>query len=66
MELRLSDLESRLLVEILEDRDRNLIYEIARTDHREFKHELQDRCKMIEGILQRIKACEATPPSAVS
>jgi len=63
MELRLSDLESRLLVEILEDRHRNLIFEIARTDHREFKHELQDRCNVIEGILQRLKACEAGPAS---
>ena len=60
MELRLSDHERRLLLEILEERHKNLIHEIARTDHREFKHELQTRCLLIEGILKRVQATEQT------
>lgn len=58
MELRLDDHEQRLLLEILEERHKNLIHEIARTDHREFKHELQTRCQMVEGILKRLQAPE--------
>ena len=59
MELPLTELEERLLLEVLEERHKNLIHEIARTEHREFKHELQARCLMIEGILQRLKTREA-------
>jgi len=58
MELRLDDQEKRLLLEILEERQKNLIHEIARTDHREFKHELQTRCLLIEGILKRVQGTE--------
>ena len=57
MELKLNEQE-RLLLEILEERHKNLIHEIARTDHREFKHELQTRCLLIEGILKRVQATE--------
>ncbi|HYV76303.1 MAG TPA: hypothetical protein VFB24_18780, partial [Candidatus Binatia bacterium] len=60
MELRLKEEEARLLLEILEERYTNLIHEIARTDHREFKHELQSRCLVIEGILKQLKAEEKT------
>ena len=56
MELQLSHQEKRLLQEMLEDRYTSLIHEIARTDHREFKHELQARCLILEGILKRVQA----------
>jgi len=56
MELRLSPQEHRLMLEILEDRYKNLIHEIARTDHREFKHDLQTRCSLIEDIIKKMKA----------
>jgi hypothetical protein len=58
MELQLNDGERRLLLEILEERHRNLIHEIARTDHREFKRELQTRCLIVEGILKRVRELE--------
>lgn len=58
MELRLSPQEHRLMLEILEDRYKNLIHEIARTDHREFKHDLQTRCSLIEDIIKKMKAVE--------
>jgi hypothetical protein len=61
MELRLNDQERRLLLEILEERHKNLIHEIARTDHRDFKHELQGRCSVIEGILRKVQVQENIP-----
>lgn len=61
MELQLSHQERRLLLEILEERNKNLIHEIARTDHREFKHESQTRCALVEGILKKVQAQEAVP-----
>jgi len=35
-----------------------LIHEIARTDHRDYKHELQKRCSEIEGILKKVQVEE--------
>jgi hypothetical protein len=61
MELRLNDQERRLLLEILEERHSNLIHEIARTDHRDFKHELQARCSVIEDILRKVQSQENIP-----
>jgi hypothetical protein len=58
MELQLNDVERQLLLEILEGRNRSLIHEIARTDHREFKRELQTRCLMVEGMLKRVRTLE--------
>lgn len=58
MELRLTPQEHHLMLEILEDRYKNLIHEIARTDHREFKHDLQTRCSLIEDIIKKMKAVE--------
>lgn len=58
MELRLTDHERQLLLEILQERHSNLIHEIARTDHRDYKHELQQRCSEIEGILKKVQVDE--------
>jgi hypothetical protein len=58
MELQLTDHEKKLLLEILQERHSNLIHEIARTDHRDFKHELQHRCTAIEGIMKKVQAEE--------
>jgi len=60
MELRFTDEEMELLLEILQERHKNLIHEIARTDHRDFKHELQNRCAKIEGILKKVQAERVT------
>ena len=62
MELHLEDQERRVLLEILEERHSNLIHEIARTDHRDFKHELQDRCLVVECILKKVR--EPRPAAA--
>jgi hypothetical protein len=61
MDLHLEEEERRLLLEILRERNKNLIHEIARTDHREAKHELQTRCVLVEAILKQL---EAVKPAA--
>ncbi|HVO78643.1 MAG TPA: hypothetical protein VMT39_01370 [Candidatus Bathyarchaeia archaeon] len=58
MELQLNEVQRRLLQEIREERHKNLIHEIARTDHREARQELQNRCLLIEGLLKQMKAIE--------
>jgi hypothetical protein len=44
------------LLEILQERHKNLIHEIARTDHHDFKHELQQRCSKPEDILRKVQS----------
>lgn len=56
MELQFTDEERELLLEILQERHKNLIHEIVRTDHRDFKHKLQNPCTKIEGILKKVRA----------
>jgi hypothetical protein len=56
MELQLTSHEKELLLELLQERHKSLIHEISRTDHRDFKHELQQRCSMLEGILGKLQA----------
>ena len=58
MELRLEENERCVLLEILQERHKSLIHEIARTDHREFKLQLQARCGLVEAILKRVEALE--------
>ncbi|HWS96589.1 MAG TPA: hypothetical protein VN620_08960 [Candidatus Methylomirabilis sp.] len=59
MELRLEEKERRLLAEILQERHKSLIHEIARTDHREAKLQLQARCGLVEAILKRVETLES-------
>jgi hypothetical protein len=61
MELHLTDEERELLLEILQERHKNLIHEIARTDHHDFRHELQHRCRKLEGILGKVQAHRVVP-----
>jgi predicted transcriptional regulator len=61
MELRLTDHEKQLLLEILQERHSSVIHEIARTDYRDYKRDLQQRCSEIEGILKKIQVEEHVP-----
>jgi hypothetical protein len=61
MELRLTEHERQLLLEILQERHSSLIHEIARTDRHDYKHELQQRCSEIEGILTKVQVVEHVP-----
>ena len=54
MELTLSPTEHRLLLEILEEHHRELILEIARTTHRDFRTELRQKEKVLEEIFHKL------------
>jgi len=54
MELRLTDKEQELLLEILQEQHKHLLHEIAKTHHHDFKTILRDRCTVLEGILQKV------------
>jgi len=54
MELKLSEDEQDLLTEILEERHRELLLEISRTDHHDFKIILQRRIQHVESMLENL------------
>ena len=58
MELTLSAEEQELLLEILEDDYRGLLWEIARANHREFKHGLKTRAEMLEAIIRKLELAQ--------
>lgn len=55
MELTLSDEEQELLLSILEHRQRELVTEIAHTDHRDFRQELRRNEKLIDSLVFRLR-----------
>jgi hypothetical protein len=55
MELLLSTEEHQLLLDILEQRHRELLKEISHTDHHEFKLALRKNEKLLESILSRLR-----------
>ena len=54
MELRLTDKESELLLQLLQERQKHFLHEIAKADHHEFKIALRQRCAALEGIMQKL------------
>ena len=48
MEITFTDEELQLLLEILEEQHRELLHEISRTDHHEFKMLLRNKEKVLE------------------
>ncbi len=62
--LELTEEESDLLQELLEDRHRTLLMEIAHTDHHHFKLVLRKKTEMVEAILSRFLATASTSRSA--
>ena len=55
MELTLSDEEQEFLIKILERCHRELLYEIAHTDHREFKTGLLKDEKLLDSLVSRLR-----------
>jgi phage terminase Nu1 subunit (DNA packaging protein) len=55
-EFQLEDDESDLLREALEQGERALCFEIARTDGRKFKHMLQRKLDMLLGVRSKLSA----------
>ena len=58
MELTLSGEEYEFLVNILEQRHRELLREIAHTDHREFRQGLRCDEKLLDSLICRLRETE--------
>jgi len=58
MEVTLTVEEWELLLEILRERHTALLREISHTDHREFKHALLKREKLLESIVNRLRVMQ--------
>jgi hypothetical protein len=56
MELTLSSEEQQLLLEILEQRHRELLKEISHTDHHQFKQALRKNEQLLDSMLNRLRA----------
>jgi hypothetical protein len=56
MELRLTEEERELLMEVLGQHQRELLREISRTHHHEFKVTLKKNERLLESLLSRLEA----------
>jgi endo-alpha-1,4-polygalactosaminidase (GH114 family) len=55
MQITLSSEEQQLLTKVLEERHRELLREISRTHHHEFKIVLQNNAKLLESMVDKLK-----------
>ena len=55
MELRLTDKEEELLLELLQDHQKHLLHEINKAHYHEFKAGLRNRCIMLEQIIEKLQ-----------
>lgn len=54
--LTLTEEECELIQEVLEERHRAMLFEIAHTDHHHFKVVLKKKADLLESVLQRFMA----------
>lgn len=54
MDIRLTETEHALLVTLLQQRQRELLHEIAKADVHSFRHRLQERETVLEGLLEKL------------
>lgn len=54
MELKLTVEERDLLLQVLEEHHRDLVWEIAHTDHHHFKQVLKIKAKLLEGLQEKV------------
>lgn len=64
MELKLETEEQELLLDILEQRHRDLLTEISHTDYREFKQELRRKEMLLDSMLSRLRRTAVQEPCA--
>ena len=55
MELRLTDKEQELLLELLSEQQKHLLHQINKAHHHDFKVALRERCTLLEGMLRRLQ-----------
>ncbi|MDR3746780.1 MAG: hypothetical protein P4M04_01245 [Acidobacteriota bacterium] len=60
MELRLTDKEEELLIEVLHEQQKHLLHEIAKADHHDFRTTLRHRCTLLEGIIEKVQSVKAS------
>jgi hypothetical protein len=58
MELLLTSEEGKFLIEVLEERHRELLREISRTKHHGFKATLKNNERLLESILNKVRSAE--------
>ena len=58
MELTLTVEERELVLEVLGQRHRELLREISRTDHHEFKLALRNKEKLLDSVENRVRAMQ--------
>jgi len=58
MELIVSSEEARLLIEVLEERHRELLRELSRTKHHEFKIVLHKNEMLLESVINKLRVSE--------
>jgi hypothetical protein len=51
--------ERELLLEILQEHQRELLRELAHTDHREFRTSLREKVRTLERVLDKLAAVAA-------
>jgi hypothetical protein len=56
MEILLTPEERELVLEILQERHRDLLKEIFHTDHHEYRDGLRQRERLLEGVLSKLEA----------
>jgi hypothetical protein len=56
MELRLTEEEEELLLELLREQHKHLLHEINKAHHHDFKVGLRTRCTMVEDIIEKLQA----------
>ena len=56
MELQLTDQERELIVHVLSHRYRELLHEVSKTSHRDFKNMLKEDEKAIERLMEKLGA----------
>ncbi len=54
--LTLSEEERELIQQVLEERHRTMLIEIAHTDHHHFKVVLKKKAELLEAVLNRLMA----------
>jgi hypothetical protein len=54
MQVELDTSEAEVLAQLLQERCRELLFEISHTDHREYRRALEHRLELLEAVLPRI------------
>ena len=60
MDLQLTSSEEELIKQILEEHHRELLREIAKADHRPFRHDLRQREQALKALLNKLSGATAT------